>query len=336
MNNVIAVETWLVLAIAAGSVTCSTAPITSDVGVDARSADLPGFDLGSSDGADQGSSDGADLGAVDSNMAHQQRWGKVAKTTFAMGSPNGEACVVSSAETQHNVTLTHDFEIQTTEVTQDQYKALLGDSPSQHVSCGGDCPVERVNWDDAAFYCNKLSEQKGLASCYACYGSAGAVNCSYVSPYGGEKIYTCPGYRLPTEAEWELAYRAGTTTPFYTGFNDGTLCTSCSSPDPNLDPIGWYCANSGGHSHPVGQKKKNNLGLWDMPGNVAEWCHDWGQNLGSGAVTNPWGPATAQERVFRGGSFQDPAHNLRAADRDFAGQKSRKGHIGFRCVRSLN
>lgn len=319
----------------AGSVACSSSSTAPDArgDIDANSADLQGHDLAAPDG---GSPDVADLGAPDSATAQLQRWVKLLKGSYSMGSPNGEACVESSAEMMHQVTLTHDYEIQTTEVTQDQYKALLGESPSQHSACGGDCPVERVDWSNAAFYCNALSVQKGLSSCYACSGTAGASSCMTAAAYGGANIYSCPGYRLPTEAEWEVAYRAGTATPYYSGFNDGTVCKSCTALDTNLSPIGWYCANSGGQPHPVGRKQKNSWGLWDLPGNVAEWCHDWAQNLGSGAVTDPWGAAMGLERVVRGGSYQDPAQRLRAADRNYLDPQTRQGTIGFRCVRSLD
>jgi len=143
---------------------------------------------------------------------------KINKGTFKMGSPAAEKCHYTDEE-QHDVTLTHDFEIQTTEVTQAQFKALMSYNPSVFKSCGDNCPVEKVKWYEAAAYCNALSAKIGYAQCYTCTNSGTMVTCTWAVGYENEKTYKCPGYRLPTEAEWEYAYRAGTQTAYYNGAN---------------------------------------------------------------------------------------------------------------------
>ena len=164
-----------------------------------------------------------------------------------MGSPESEE-YRDSDEVQHRVTLTRAFLLQATEVTQAQYQALMGNNPSKFSNCS-DCPVEKVSWIDAIAYVNALSKKESLP---ACYDSKGEV-------IGGRTVYDCKGYRLPTEAEWEYAARGGAQGARY----------------GNLDNIAWYDGNSGRKTHPVGKKRPNSFGLYDMLGNVWEWCHDW-------------------------------------------------------------
>jgi formylglycine-generating enzyme required for sulfatase activity len=264
------------------------------------------------------------------------KWVTVAKGAFSMGSPAAEPCR-SSNETAHQVTLTHSFEIQSTEITQGQFEGLMGYNPSGFVSCGATCPVETVSWHEAAAYCNALSAQKGYAQCYSCTGSEASADCAEASDYAAEKVYACPGYRLPTEAEWEYAYRAGTATAYFNGANDGTLCTDCTKRDAVADRSAWYCANASSRTHPVGEKQVNILGLYDMGGNVAEWCHDWYQaSLGADAVTDPWGADsdTGTQRVARGGSWNLYARDVRAARRDSSPPSIQGNIIGARCARS--
>ncbi|MHC4815801.1 MAG: formylglycine-generating enzyme family protein [Planctomycetota bacterium] len=260
-------------------------------------------------------------------------WVVVPAGSFTMGSPTGEGCRADD-DTQHPVTLTHPFAIQTTEVTQEQYAPMMGDNPSQNNICPGNCPVDAVSWHMAAAYCNALSVNEGLAQCYACNGTGKSSDCSVSPIYAGSQIYACPGYRLPTEAEWEYAYRAGTSTAYYNGDNDGAAC-QCSPLDVNADAIAWYCAHPG-ISQPVAQKQPNAWGLFDMAGNVWEWCHDhrWKYG-GTGAVTDPVGNDSGTHRIVRGGSWAGEASYLRAAHRLALEPHMGGGTNGFRCVRSL-
>ena len=266
--------------------------------------------------------------------APQNNWVTIKAGTFQMGSPDGtgtqpkENCRATN-ETQLKVTLTRDFEMQTTEVTQDQFYAVMGYKPWKFTSCGGTCPVEQVTWDEAAAYTNALSSKAGLTACYSCTGIGTSVKCQETSATKGKGIYTCLGYRLPTEAEWEYAYRAGTTTAFYNGG-----ISSCKGKDPNLDKIGWYDQNSSTTMHPAGKKTANAWGLSDMAGNVWEWCHDWLTTYPKTSVIDPVG-ATGSLRVRRGGSWGDAADRARAAYRDSVGPGGRSSYLGIRLVRSL-
>jgi len=266
--------------------------------------------------------------------------GAILKGTFFMGSPASEPCRYPS-EDRHQVTLTHDIEVQATEVTQGQFAVLMGYNPSHFgpsgsgADCGSDCPVETVNWYEAAAYCNALSQQAGKTPCYDCIGTGKNVTCT--AAYGGQQIYACPGYRLPTEAEWEYAYRAKTTTAFYSGANDSSTCTTCTQKEANADVIAWNCANSGETPHPVGLKQPNAWGLHDLAGNVWEWCHDWhtGSSLGTSPVTDPWGAATGTHHLVRGGSWKYPPSLMRAALRNKDEPHYRDYNLGFRCARTL-
>jgi formylglycine-generating enzyme required for sulfatase activity len=262
-------------------------------------------------------------------------WKAISAGTFQMGSPSSEKCR-NNNETRHQVTLSNKFEIQTRETSQDQFSSLMGYNPSSFSSCNGTCPVEQINWHEAVAYCNALSKKAGFTACYTCTSSGTSVICQEASAYNGQRIYTCPGYRLPTEAEWEYAYRSGTSTAYYSGENDGNLCSLCRKQDPNADIIGWYCHNSINTTHPAGQKKGNAWDLYDMAGNVWEWCHDWYQsNLGSLAVRDPWGSTSGAYRVYRGGSWGYNPVGMRAAYRRCIAPAYRSRDLGFRCARTI-
>jgi formylglycine-generating enzyme required for sulfatase activity len=259
-------------------------------------------------------------------------WCVIQPGTFKMGSPPWEPCRNWSYtfETQHQVTLTRAFELAATEVSQGQFQAAMGYNPSWFDECGKDCPVERMRWHEAVAYCNKLSDKAGLERCYTCSGSKEKTQCSTHPQYEGEKIYGCPGYRLPTEAEWEYAYRAGTSTAYYSGDN-----TSCTKTDPKADLIGWYDLTSGGKSHPAAKKAPNAWGLYDMPGNVLEWTHDpCHHDLGAKAAVDPSpSVASSKGRVLKGGSWFSFVRLLRGAYRNCGDTHS---YItGFRCARTL-
>ncbi len=219
--------------------------------------------------------------------------------TFTMGSPSDEPRRISN-EIMHSVTLTQDYYLQKTEVTQGQWRALMGNNPSLFFKCGDNCPVESISWNDAQAFIAALNKLEGTDA-----------------------------YRLPTEAEWEYAARSGTTTAFATG--DMTTQTS-SGFDPNLDIIGWYAYNSGTSIQPVGLKKPNNWGLFDMHGNVMEWCQDWKGNYSPNPVTDPVGPATGTERVMRGGRAMGAAWYCRSASRLSNKPDRRNEIVGLRLV----
>jgi len=241
-------------------------------------------------------------------------WCTIPAGCFMMGSPLDET-YRRRDEDQHQVTLTYDFKIQATEVTQDQFEALLGYNPSGFKACGGDCPAEYLSWHEALLYCNALSVEEGIEECFDCTGTAPDVECDLKPRYA--KPQDCPGYRLPTEAEWEYAIRAGTLTSFYSG---DILEPEGRWPDFNLDLIGWYFANADvsytpcedlswkedgptcAGTHPVGLKQANGWGLYDMSGNVWEWIWDRYGDYG-GDATDPAGPAARPDRVIRGGSY---------------------------------
>ena len=224
---------------------------------------------------------------------------------FVMGSPNAELNR-DSDEGRHRVRITRPFLLARTEVTQAQWRTVMGENPSKFGACGDNCPVENVSWSDAVLFLNRLSDREGLRPCYRIWG--------------GDPSWdrTCVGYRLPTEAEWEYAARAGTTTAYHAG--DG---------EDALGRAGWYIENPGGTTHPVGGKEANAWGLFDVHGNVWEWVWD---RYGSyeGDATDPIGPRSGAYRVARGGSWGNTARNCRAAARGRSGPGFRNINLGFR------
>jgi len=213
--------------------------------------------------------------------------------TFAMGSQPNEAG--DKAETPlTRVTLTHGFWLGRTEVTQAQYQAVTGTNPSHFTADGSGAPVERVSWIEAMTYCDKLTKREQVA---------GRLPENYV-------------YTLPTEAQWEYACRAGTSDQ-YAG-------------DP--EKMSWYDLNSAGTTHPVAQRQPNNWGLYDMAGNVLEWCADWYGDYPGGAVTDPTGPREGFFRMARGGSWRSKMEIGRSAARSGASPARQDYTLGFRIV----
>jgi|APCOG7522876152_1049122.scaffolds.fasta_scaffold15171_2 formylglycine-generating enzyme required for sulfatase activity len=215
---------------------------------------------------------------------------------FMMGSPEDEPGR-NSGEKPHQVNLTKPFYLQTTEVTQAQWKALMGKNPASNKRCGESCPVEEVSWEDAQEFVRKLNQKEGTDK-----------------------------YRLPTEAEWEYACRAGSTT----AFPNGSITKLDCGRDANLDAIAWYCGNSQNIIKPVAGKKPNVWGLYDMLGNVQEWCQDWFGAYPDDEVTNPHGSKKGSYRVMRGGVWYSPARDCRSASRFGSPPRYRFRHIGFR------
>jgi len=244
--------------------------------------------------------------------------------SFQMGSNDRQDF---GASPPHTVTLTG-FYIGKYPVTQDQYQAVMGSNPSNFKStpasgeAQGRRPVENVTWYDAVEFCNKLSAKEGLQPVYTISGRTPTtgypITGGTVTPNTGAN-----GYRLPTEAQWEYAARGGNGSPgnyTYAGSN-------------NIGNVAWYSENSNGMTHEVGKKAPNGLGIYDMSGNVWEWCWDWYGDYSSSAQTNPVGAVSGALRVMRGGSWFNPAENVRSAYRYYFDPLYRYVDFGFRLVR---
>lgn len=203
--------------------------------------------------------------------------------SFTMGSEDGD----SDEKPVHKVVVSQVFQMGKYEVTQAQWKTVMGYNPSSFNDCP-QCPVENVSWDEIQEFISKLN----------------ATNDGYK-------------YRLPTEAEWEYAARAGIS-------QDQMV---------DLTSIAWYSDNSGNKTHPVGQKSPNAWGLYDMHGNVSEWVQDWYGNYPSGNVTNPYGPSRGSNRIFRGGAWQDSEKFFSSTSRGSSTPSSRHYDLGFRVIR---
>ena len=237
--------------------------------------------------------------------------------TFMMGSPAGEPGRMGN-EMQREVTLSP-FYMMKFHVTQAEYEEIMGTNPSHFR--GANLPVERVSWFDAIAFSNRLSELKGLTPVYT-------INGQNVT-----KDRNANGFRLPTEAEWEFAARAGTTTPFWTGDNITTAQANFDGTRPfNNNPSGVFRQRT----MPVGSFPPNAFGLYDMHGNVGDWCWDWNVEYARGPQVDPLGAATGFHRVFRGGSWNHPASFLRSARRGGNIPSFRGAYIGIRLVRNAD
>jgi formylglycine-generating enzyme required for sulfatase activity len=214
---------------------------------------------------------------------------------FMMGPAVGDSGAFSDEQPQHKVRITSPYYLGATEVTREQYERVTGKKPSRFL---GDLrlPVEQVSWEDAVDFCHKLSAKEGDT------------------------------YRLPTEAEWEYACRAGTTTPW-----------NCGAAEFELAAHAWYQENSDGQTHPAGLKKPNAWGLHDMHGSVSEWCLDWydaGYYLAS-PTEDPAGPAAGSDRVSRGGSWLSVRWACRSASRSRHAPTTPDHYRGFRVARTI-
>ena len=238
--------------------------------------------------------------------------------TFQMGSSNGE----SDERPVHAVTV-RSFSMGKYPVTQKEWFEIMGTTVRQQRDMadrtwslygeGDNYPMYYVSWLEAVEYCNKRSQREGLTPAYS--GSGNNITCNW----------NANGYRLPTEAEWEYAAKGGNRDSMvyeYSGSN-------------SAGAVAWYTDNSGGSTHPVGTKAPNSLGLYDMSGNVWEWCWDWYANsYPSGAQTDPVGASSGSDRVVRGGSWFHSAQYVRSASRFYFTPSDRFFRLGFRLARN--
>jgi formylglycine-generating enzyme required for sulfatase activity len=211
----------------------------------------------------------------------------------------------------------------------------MGNNPAKFSECGPNCPIENISWWDAIEYLNRLSSAEGLERCYTltdCSGMPGFdLECKEVDFEG----VTCTGFRLPTEAEWEYAARAGTTTALGNGALSSER-TKCKPIDEKLSQLSWYCGNAQSKTHTVGSLTPNRLGIHDMLGNVSEWVWDWNQgDHDAGEVTDPTGPTKGAGRTYRGGSWISHAKDSRLATRNYSAPSFKQNTLGFRPVRSV-
>ncbi len=220
--------------------------------------------------------------------------------TFMMGSPEDEPGRVGN-ETQYQVTISESYYIQTTEVTQAQWGAVMGENPSFNSGCP-ECPVEQVSWDDVQDFIQEMNKRRRREGTYF----------------------------LPTEAQWEYAARAGRTT----AFANGGITETGNGYDPNLDAMGWYSYNSDGVTHPVAQKDPNAWGLYDMHGNVWEWVQDRYGAYPTGPAIDPTGSVQGLYPVVRGGYWEFSASHCRSAYRHAFVRSDRLTSLGFRLALS--
>ncbi len=299
-----------------------------------------------------------DAGCIHPSVVEECRdgWCRIPKGCFWMGSPESEFGKLGESENLRAITLTHDFIIQQHELTQGEWTALGWPNRSRWFDAGVDsgqsfgdcidpsCPASEITWWEAASYANDLSRRNGLTPCYsltACDGGTSQTQwlvCAEAKPTAATP-YDCSGYRLPTDAEWEYAARAGTRTAFYSGdITPYPLEAECNV-DKNLEPIGWYCWNSGSTTHPVGLKGKNGWGLFDVAGNAWELTNE--PFAYARTAVDPWSPIPPPSApqlaniTQRSGAVNAWASLSRSASRIFASGGAHSPAMGVRLARTL-
>jgi len=250
----------------------------------------------------------------------------VAGGYFNMGSSAADAD--TSEQPVHQVTLSG-FYMGVYQITQEQYNVIMGSNPANFASAGSLSPVEQVSWYDALVFCNRLSIKEGLTPAYNISGNTnpdywGTVPATDSPGWNAVVLVSdSNGYRLPTEAQWEYAAKGGSGSPgnfVFAGSNDHNT-------------VAWYSGNSENKTRAVGGKSPNNLGIYDMSGNVWEWCWDRYGVYTSNAATDPDGASTGIFRVVRGGSWGSDRQNLRSSSRNVEIPSYRHSDLGFRVVR---
>jgi formylglycine-generating enzyme required for sulfatase activity len=243
------------------------------------------------------------LKTIDSDLSKELQ-------NFMIEIPSGEFLMGDEKKAQLKVTISKSFLMAKHPIKQSLYQYIINSNPSHFK--GNDLPVENVSWFEAIEFCNKLSMICGLEQVY---------EINSLREKSVKINYEKNGFRLPTDAEWEYACRGNKTGDTY----------------ENLDDIAWYCKDPSKQTHPVGQKKANNFGLFDMLGNVWEWCNDWYENNKSSTLLiDPIGPQTGFERVLRGGSWSDASTNVKAYYRYRENPYSKDNNRGFRIVSNIN
>ena len=244
---------------------------------------------------------------------------------YEMGCTEGSTDCRNDELPTHKVSISG-FYLSKYEVTQKEYLAVMGTNPSHFQECP-DCPVESVCWYDAVAFCNRKSIQEGLSPYYTIDENAEDTN--NTNSYDDLKWLVtinpnAKGYRLPTEAEWEYAARGG---------NKGGASTKYAGSNES-NAVAWTKENSEKHPHAVGQKQANELGIYDMSGNISEWCWDWRDKYKKKMQTNPMGPSKGAERAYRGGSWVMPEKYARVSHRDLSFAQGRSFSMGFRVAKS--
>jgi len=251
--------------------------------------------------------------AVELKREGNADWARVPAGTFTMGSEDGNL----DEQPKHRVEVSRPFLMQVQEMSQGLWKSLYGNNPAQNMSCGDECPVERITWYEALDAANRLSERDGFSPCYRmekCFGKPGKGMQCRKSIFEG---IACKGYRLPTEAEWE--YVAG------------------MSQSADLNAVAWHGDNSGNRSHPGATRAGIELGVFDLLGNVAEWVFDGydAEYYRRSSTVDPTGTEGSFDRGLRGCSYSSSPRRCGMQTRDKMAPGSRKADVGFRLVRSL-